>query len=74
MTGQKCLDELDAVVQEQRDAISGLHIIARENRGDTGGAVVKLGVGSGVVAEYDREMVRTGSARPSRELWQRQPA
>ena len=72
--GQKCLDELDAVVEEQRNAISGLHAVAGENRGDPGGAIVKLGVGSGVVAEYNSEMVRVRSARTARELGQRQPA
>jgi hypothetical protein len=74
VAGQKCLDELNAVVQEQRDAISGLYAVDGENRGDPGGAIVKLGVGSGVVAEYDREMVRARSARTARELGQRQPA
>ena len=71
---EECLQELDAVVQQQRDAISGLHAVAGEDRGDPGGAIVKLGVRSGVVAEYHREMVRTRSARPARELGQRQPA
>ena len=74
MTGQKCLDELDAVVQEQRDAISRLNAGAREDSGDPGGAVVELRVRSGVVAEHDCEMVRTGSASPARELGQRQAA
>ena len=74
MTGQKCLDELDAVVQQQRDAISRLNAGAREDSGDPGGAVVELRVRSGVVAEHDCEMVRTGSASPARELGQRQAA
>ena len=62
------------VVQKQRDAIAGLHAVAGEDRGEARGAIVKLGVRSGVVAEHDREMVRTRSARPARELGQRQPA
>ena len=74
MTSEQRLDELDPVVEKQRDAIARLHAAGGEDRGEACGAIVKLGVSADLVAEHDGGMVRTGPARSARELRQHQPA
>ena len=74
MTSEQRLDELDPVVEKQRDPIARLDAACVEDRGEACGAIVKLGVGADLLAEHDGGMVRAGSARSARELRQNELA
>ena len=74
MIGEQRLDELDPVVEQQRDAIVCLHAARRENRREACRAIVDLGVSSNLVAGRHGRLVRTGPACPTGELRQHQPA
>ncbi len=74
VTGEQRLDELDPVVQDQRDAVARLHAAGGEHRGEACGAIVKLRMGADVFAEDDGGPVRTGTARSTGQLRQHQSA
>ena len=74
MAREQRFDELDPIVQEDRDAVTRPHAAAHEHGGEARSALVKLGVRPRLVTEDEREVVRMSPARPAGELWQHQPA
>ena len=66
MTREQRLDELDPVVEEQRDPITRPHAARGEDRGEARRAIVKLGVGQDVVAEHDGAGGPDGTGTPGR--------
>lgn len=70
MTSEQRLDELDPVVEKQRDPIARLDAACVEDRGEARGAIVKLGLSADLLAEHDGGMVWPGPACSARELRQ----
>ena len=66
MTREHRLDELDPVVEEQRDAIVRLDAACREYRREARQAIVELRVSSDLVAEHDRPGGPDGTGTPGR--------
>ena len=74
MAREQRFDELDPVVEKQRDAVTRPHAAGLEHGREARRAVVKLGVRPDLLTEHERAVVRMGPACPAGELRQHQSA
>jgi hypothetical protein len=74
MTGEQRLDELDPVVEKQRDAVPCLHPAGGENLGEAGGALMKLRMSADLLAEHHGGLIGTRSGGSAGQFRQHEPA
>ena len=68
MAREQRLGELEAVVEQQRDAIARPHAGGHERRRQARGAVVQLGVRACRAAEHHRRSLRLRAAAAGQQL------
>jgi hypothetical protein len=67
------LGELEAVVQQQRDAVAAPHAGVRQHRGKALGPIMESSVGALVLAEDEGRAIGVSAPAPTYHLRQDQP-